>query len=335
MRPETRKKLNEFFARIARLNGVEDATKTFAVEPSVQQTLETKMQESSEFLNRINIIGVNEQEGEKLGLGVNGPIASRTDTNTKDRQTRDVSTLTPNRYKCIQTNSDTHIRYALLDAWAKFQDFQIRLRDAILKRQALDRMMIGFNGTRAAAETDLDANPLLQDVNIGWLEQYRLNAEERVISEGGNAGEISIGATGDYKNLDALVYDMIHSLIAPWFRNDPNLVVMVGSGLVDEKYFPIINRTWDPTEMLAADIIISQKQLGGKPAVMVPFFPENGILVTTYDNLSIYYQNQARRRYLLDNPKRDRIENYESSNDAYVVEDYDRGAFAENIKVQS
>lgn len=59
------------------------------------------------------------------------------------------------------------------------------------------------------------------------------------------------------------------------------------------------------------------------------------VLFAVRGNLSIYYQNQARRRYLIDNPKRDRIENYESSNDAYVVEDYDRGAFAENITIQS
>ena len=46
---------------------------------------------------------------------------------------------------------DTAIRYALLDAWGGHNDFQAKLRDAILKRQALDRLMIGFHGTSAAA----------------------------------------------------------------------------------------------------------------------------------------------------------------------------------------
>ncbi|MDP4987717.1 MAG: phage major capsid protein, P2 family [Porticoccaceae bacterium] len=36
---------------------------------------------------------------------------------------------------------------------------------------------------------------------------------------------------------------------------------------------------------------------------------------------------------MIDNPKRDQIENYESSNDAYVVEDYGCTAFAENIEM--
>ena len=63
----------------------------------------------------------------------------------------------------------------------------------------------------------------------------------------------------------------------------------------------------------------------------MPFFPAGVLKVTTLDNLSIYFQEGARRRAIQDNPKRDRIENYESSNDAYVVEDYGRGAIAKNI----
>ena len=36
---------------------------------------------------------------------------------------------------------------------------------------------------------------------------------------------------------------------------------------------------------------------------------------------------------LIDNPKRDRLENYESSNDAYVVEDFGAAVYAENIEL--
>ena len=63
----------------------------------------------------------------------------------------------------------------------------------------------------------------------------------------------------------------------------------------------------------------------------MPFIPNNTIVVTTLDNLSIYYQDGARRRTVVDNAKRDQIENYESSNDAYVVEDYGRGCVITNI----
>jgi len=77
MRNDTRLHFNGYLERIATLNGVTDATKAFNVVPAVQQTLETKIQESSEFLTKINMIGVTEQQGEKLGLNLSGPIASR------------------------------------------------------------------------------------------------------------------------------------------------------------------------------------------------------------------------------------------------------------------
>ena len=324
------KAIDGYIAQIAKLNGVASTARKFAVTPSVQQRLETAMKESSAFLNRINIIGVTAQEGEAVGVGVSGPIASRTDTTTKERQTRDVHTLDERRYTCVQTNYDTHLRYATIDAWAKFPDFQARVRDAIVKRQALDRMMIGFNGTSAADDTNLTTNPLLQDVNIGWLKHIETDAAARVLTGGATAGSVKVGATGDYKNLDALVFDNIQ-LLDPWFRDDPGLVAMMGRDLVHDKYFPLVNVDQAPTETLAADIVISQKRVGGLQAVGVPYFPANTILITSFSNLSIYYQDSARRRHLIDNPKRDRIENYESSNDAFVVEEYGACALVKNI----
>ena len=65
-----------------------------------------------------------------------------------------------------------------------------------------------------------------------------------------------------------------------------------------------------------------------------PFFPDNAILITRFDNLSIYFQEGARRRRVEDVPKRDRIENYESSNDAYVIEDLGLAALVENIELK-
>ena len=83
--------------------------------------------------------------------------------------------------------------------------------------------------------------------------------------------------------------------------------------------------------VVAADMIISQKRIGGLQAVRVPHFPPSALMVTRLDNLSIYYQEGARRRHIKDVPEKDQIENYESSNDAYVVEDYGCAAVAENI----
>jgi len=335
MRNETRIAYNAYLAQIAALSGVPSASEKFTVDPSIQQTLETKVQESSEFLQSINIVGVSEQSGDKIGLGIGSPIASTTNTDAADRAPTDVSTLDENGYVCTQTNSDTFIKYQKLDMWAKFPNFQQLLRDAILRRQALDRIMIGFNGTSRAATSNKVANPLLQDVNKGWLQKYREFAPARVMTEGDTPDVIQIGAGAgtDYKNLDALVDDLVNSMIEPWFRNDSGLVAIMGRGLLQDKYFPLINVTQAPSEQLAADIVRSQKRVGGLPAVTVPYFPEDAILVTRLDNLSVYWQEGGRRRTVVDNAKRDRIENYESSNDSYVVEDYGLGAMAENISV--
>ncbi|AOJ11662.1 phage major capsid protein, P2 family [Burkholderia mayonis] len=333
MRKETRKAYEGYATQIAKLNDTGDVSKKFAVEPTVQQKLETKMQESSEFLARINVLPVTELEGEKLGLSVSGPIASRTDTTKADRQPVDPTSLDSNRYRCEKTDYDTAIPYRKLDAWAKFPDFQQRIRNVILNQSAVDRIMAGWHGVKAAATTDRQANPLLQDVNIGWLQQYRERAAQRVLHEGKQAGKVLVGKAGDYEHLDALVMDIVSSMIDPWFQEDTGLVVICGRELLHDKYFPIVNATQAPTERLAADLIVSQKRIGNLPAVRVPFFPKRALMVTKLDNLSIYYQEGARRRALIDNPKRDRIENYESSNDAYVVEDFGCGCVAENIEL--
>lgn len=335
MKLETRQKYNAYVSAIAQANGLDSADGIkFAVTPSVQQRLEDKIQDTSDFLKKINIIGVTEQSGEKVGLGVTGPNASTTDTTTTDRATTDIASLDALGYTCTQTNFDTHIRYATLDAWAKFANFAQRVRNAIVKRQALDRLMIGWNGTSRAATSNRATNPLLQDVNKGWLQKLREGAAARVMTDAGATdGKVNVGATGDYKNLDALAFDAINSLIDPWYRNDPDLVVICGRDLVADKYFPLLNSQTAPTEMLAADIIIASQRIGGKMALQVPFFPDGKMLITKLSNLSLYYQEGARRRTIVDNAKRDRIENYESSNDAYVIEDLGGACLIENITI--
>ncbi|EEQ4968300.1 capsid protein, partial [Escherichia coli] len=161
MRQETRFKFNAYLSRVAELNGIDagDVSKKFTVEPSVTQTLMNTMQESSDFLTRINIVPVSEMKGEKIGIGVTGSIASTTDTaGGTERQPKDFSKLASNKYECDQINFDFYIRYKTLDLWARYQDFQLRVRNAIIKRQSLDFIMAGFNGVRRAETSDRSSN---------------------------------------------------------------------------------------------------------------------------------------------------------------------------------
>lgn len=340
MKKNTRFAFNAYLMQLAKLNGVpvEELSSKFNVEPSVAQTLEDTIQQSAAFLTLVNVIGVPEQSGQLLGLGVGSTIAGTTDTTAKDREPTDPTVMTDIEYRCEQTNFDTALTYAKLDLWAKFQDFQTRIRDAIVKRQALDRIMIGFNGIARAKTSNRAANPLLQDVNKGWLQKVREDAPDSVMGSKTENGEttaetVKVGKGGRYANLDALVMDAVNELIDPIFQDDDELVVICGRELLADKYFPLVNNDQDNTNKLAADLIISQKRMGGLQAVRAPYFPANAVLITRLDNLSIYWQEESRRRSLIDNPKRDRIENFESVNEAYVVEDYRCVALVENIEM--
>lgn len=339
MKTNTRNVFTQLIEQIAKLNGVSASAveKSFSVQPSIQQKLETRLQESSEFLSRINIVGVDELEGEKLGLGVFGTIAGRTKvTPNNPRRPRNLTDMNSHKYRCEFTEFDTALPYVQLDAWAKFPDFQTKLRDVIIKQQALDRMMVGFNGVSVAEQTDRAKNPLLQDVNKGWLQHYREKASERVMAEvKKGSGKVVIGKSdkgGDYANLDALVMDAVAGLIDPTLAGNPELVVILGRDLLHDKYFPIVNQDNPPSEQMAADMVISQKRVGGLPAVTVPFFPAGAMLITPLSNLSIYYQNGSRRRHLREEPDYNQAANYESNNEAYVVERYEAGCLVENIE---
>lgn len=337
MKLETRHALDAYKAKIAQLNGVNDSAMTFSVEPSIQQRLESKMQESSAFLQKINMVGVDELEAEKIGMGVSGPIASTTKRDgVTPRKPVNVMSLDSHKYRCEPINYDTYVLYRMLDAWSKFPDFQIRLANLLLTRQALDRIMIGWNGIAHVEDSKPLEKPMREDVAIGWLQQYRNNADERVIAEGKASGKLLIGpsAAADYKNVDAVVVDAINNLIDVWHQDRTDMVVICGRKLLSDKYFPLVNADQKPTETLAADIIMSQKRLGGLPAVRVPYFPPNAMLVTPLSNLSIYYQASGRRRYLKEEPELNRITNFESSNDAFVVEDYGAGCLIENIEAE-
>lgn len=348
MHNDTRRALLAFTAQVALLNGVASATEKFTVTPSVQQTLEKRQTESSAFLQAINVVGVRDQEGEKLNLGASGTVARRTNTAAgHERKARVAHSLGSNKYRCEKTDFDTAITYAQLDAWSQFPEFQTLVRDAVLQQQALDRIMIGWNGVSAEAETDPAIHPLLQDVNKGWLQHIREQVPLQVIDEGEKVdGKVIIDARpdtgegaepgtilGDYATLDAAVFDAKKN-IAAQFQERADLVVILGRNLISEKIFPMINKAVDPTEQVALNIIMGAKQVGGLPAVVVPFFPADAFLITTLKNLSIYWQIGGRRRAIIDNPKADQVENFESSNDAYVVENYGLVSLVENIEVR-
>lgn len=355
MRNETRLLFNGLAAQVAKLNNVDDVKVQFSVAPVVEQKLEEVIQLSSEFLGKINIVPVLAQEGDKVGVGVTRPISSRTKTDPRAGKRRIATDPTDTgdrgKYRCEITHSDVAIRYAKLDQWRHRPEFQKLVSEVIVKQQGRDRIMIGFNGVDCADDTDIEAFPLLQDVNYGWLYKIRTFAPERVMAEGDvepatrvngvvtvegkiYVGDGTIGEDVDYVNLDALVYDATE-LLDEWHRDDTDLVVIVGRDLVQAHFANFINTAGNtPTEVEARNRILTlPKQIGGKTAVMVPFFPADALLITRLDNLSIYWQEGSRRRQLRDEPDYEQIADYQSVNESYVVEDYGQTALVENIEM--
>lgn len=332
MRNETRLKFDKFISRQAEINGIPTevaSSSKFNVDPSVSQTLEVKLRESHAFLDRISYQFPVEQTGEKLGLDTNNSIASTTDTTGAGRrETRDVSAMDSKGFHCQQINSDTHLRYKMLDAWAKFPDFQLKIQEVIIRQQAFDRMKIGFNGTSRAATSDLNANPLLQDVAVGWLQKLRDEKPSNVLSDG-----LTIGASGDYKNIDALVFDAHSELIAEWHQEAPGMVVICGRSLLTDKYVSLIDSNDAPTERNALESLMVNKALGGLPTLTVPYFPADSLCITSLDNLSIYVQDGSRRRHIKDVPEQDCIKDFQSANVDYIVEDTDKMCLVEKITV--
>ena len=323
----TRNAYNQYCDDIAKLNGITNVAQKFTITPAVEQILEKRISEKADFLGKINIMNVRDQAGEIILMDMTNPIASRTNTNAKVRETKSDLSLENRKYQTQKTDSDIHIKYNLLDAWSKFPDFQTKLRDLILTRMAKDKLLVGFHGVKSDIDTDPSKNKMLQDLNIGWLQHLRNDAPERVMT----APKIGDQSGADHKNFDALVLDMKSSLIDPWHQSDTSLKCFIGGNILTDKYVGLLNSADKPSEQSHVNSMLSSKALGGMQVEIVPFFPENSILITSHDNLSIYNQTSSRRRHITDNPARDQIDDFNSVNSAYVIQNLGKICMAENI----
>ncbi|MBY8130942.1 phage major capsid protein, P2 family, partial [Vibrio fluvialis] len=210
MQEHTKKKLSAYVQAVAQQNGVENATEMFNVSPNGTQRIIAAIRESNWFLSRINIITVKNQIGEAIGLGVSGMIASRTDTSGDgERKPKDYHGMKAMPYACVQTNFDTAIRYAKLDAWAHMKSFNQIVSKHTREQIDANKITVGWFGQTAAATTDAAANPNGEDVNKGWFQAMREHNAERLITEGAEgSGVIKIGEGGDFANLDLAVLNL-------------------------------------------------------------------------------------------------------------------------------
>ncbi|MFA0113582.1 phage major capsid protein, P2 family [Vibrio sp. 10N.261.46.E11] len=337
MQQHTKTKLSAYVKAVAAQNDVDDATEKFNVSPNGTQRIIAAIRESNWFLEKINIISVKNQKGESIGLGVTGMIASRTDTSGAGKRTpKDHSSMGAMPYMCEQVNFDTAVRYVKLDAWSHHKNFNTLLSKATREQIDANKITIGWYGESVADNTDASANPNGEDVNKGWFQAMRDHNTARLIKQGKTPGEVRIGPGGDFINLDLAVLET-KNLQHDACENDSNNIAIIGSDLLaydKAKFYEAHGNT--PSEKGKIQELQVIGTYGGLPAVKVPGFPPTGIMVTSYDNLSIYIQEGSIRRSTgKKNDEKDQIENFESMNMAYVIEELGKAAAIEfkNVKL--
>ncbi len=337
MNEASKKKYLAFCVAMATAFGTASVAEAFTVTPTVAQKLQDKIVEEDTFLSKINIFPVTEIKGEKVLGAVAGVLGKRTNTDANDRVPQEVLALGSKTYELFSTEFDTFIKYATVDAWAKFPDFQERYAGYVRKAIAMARVRTGWYGTSAAAVTDKVANPNGEDVNKGWFQHMReYQAGAHWMLQGATANQIRIGDGGDFPNLDSAVHDC-RQMLDPIFRERGDLVVFIGSDLLaadKAALYTAQGATPSEKERIANEKVT--RTYGGLPVATPSGFPSRGLFITTYDNLSWYYQDTSVRRQVKDKPERNRVEDYTSVNDGYVVENEELAAGFEfkNIKIK-
>ncbi|WP_372942916.1 phage major capsid protein, P2 family [Shewanella sp.] len=267
-----------------------DVSKQFNVTGPMETKLKAAMLESVEFLRMITTMDVDQIKGQVVKVGNYGIATGRksggrfTTTNGVDGHT----------YELVETDSCSAVPWATLAVWANAgstnQFMQLMSQNATM-RFALDMLRVGFNGTTAAADSDPVANPMGEDVNKGWHQIVKEKAPDQIVVDD---VYFDPDGAGDYKTLDAIVTELKNTLIHPSLRNDPRLVVLVGSDLTATAQTHMMNQADKPTEKVAAQQ--ADKNIGGLKAYTPPFFPGKRITLTMLSNLHIYTQKGTRSR---------------------------------------
>ncbi|WP_067585325.1 phage major capsid protein, P2 family [Endozoicomonas ascidiicola] len=334
MKEITRQKFSKLQESMTKAYGVQQTKSAFAVSEPMETRLNSAIQDSSEFLQRISMLPVTDRKGQAVTLGIYSPLAKRTDTSSKDRTTTPMTPPDGLEYECKLTEFDVSFGYDLLDAWARFDNFMDLYMQQVYRRIALDRILVGWRGESTAVETNSGTNTNLEDVNKGWIHLLKTHKADHYLTESTpSSGKITLGASGDYKNLDALAYD-IYSMI-PDAQRTGGEVAIVGRHLVaNDMGKALAAYAQRPTEK--SQVMVLDKAYGGLPSITVPGFPDKGVLVTDTENLALYFQAGKTRRQMADYPRRNRVEDFISSNDAYMIENLHgiAGLEADNVEVE-
>ena len=309
--------LQKYSAQVATSFGVEDASHKFAISDPMETKLRAALLESVEFLRMITPMQVDQIKGQVIKVGNYG-IATGRKAGGRFTSTQGVD---GHGYELTETDSCSATTWALLSTWANagnLNEFMKLINQNATLRFALDMLRVGFNGVSAAATSDPVANPNGEDVNKGWHQIVKEKAPDQIMTD---TVYFDPDGAGDYKTLDAIVTELKNTLIHPSLRNDPRLVVLVGSDLTATAQTHMMNQADKPSEQVAAQQM--DKNIGGMRAYTPPFFPGKRIAVTILSNLHIYTQKGTAHRKAKDEEDRKQYENSYWRNEGYALEEFE------------
>lgn len=299
-----------YSTNMAKNYGATDVSKQFSVTGPMETKLKAAMLESVEFLRLITTMDVDQIKGQVVKVG-NYAIATGRKAGGRFNTTNGVD---GHEYELVETDSCASVPWATLAVWANAgtanQFMQLMSQNAT-QRFALDMLRVGFNGTSVAATSDPVANPMGEDVNKGWHKIVSEKAPDQIMTDDIYFNPDATGELkdGEYKTLDAIVTEIKNTMIHPALRNDPRLVVLVGSDLTAAAQTKLMNQADKPSERVAAQMM--DKSIGGLKAYTPPFFPGKRITVTMLSNLHIYTQKGTRSR------KSENVEDRKQHEDKY------------------
>ena len=313
--------LAAYTANMASAYSQTNVSEQFAVTGPMETKLRATIIDSVEFLRLITTATVDQIKGQVVSAGTNGIKTGR----KSDGRFAAGQGVDGNTYELVEVDSCAYVPWATLATWANAgseRQFMQLMSQNATESFALDILRIGFNGTSVADDTNPTTNPLGQDVNKGWHQLVKDKAADQIMTDAiyFNPDATAALKDGEYKTLDAIVTEIKLTLIPEQFRNDPRLVVLVGSDLVAAAQIKLMNQADKPSERVAAQMM--DKSIGGLKAYTPPFFPGKRIVVTMLSNLHCYTQRGTSQRKSENVEDRKRWEDKYWRYEGYAVDEY-------------
>ncbi|RSB59833.1 major capsid protein [Atlantibacter subterranea] len=286
----------------------------FSVRGKKENIVRASILESGWMIGNITLRDVNDIEGNAINIGASELHTGRV---ADGRFSKKVA-INGTEFWLSEMDTCATISYAeMSDIYhlGNAGNFDDTMDHFFSQACSLDMLRVGFNGTSIADTTSPEINKKGEDVNIGWhalAKEYQ--GGKQILSE-----PVTLGETGNWKNIDLLANHLITNVIAEPFREDPRLVVLIGAELAAQQRLRLFNAADRPANVSAAQMATSS--VAGRFAFIPPFMPGKRLAVTTLSNLHIY--TQANTRYFRAEFDEDKCEYVRSylRNEGYALGD--------------